>query len=120
MLRKIQTNRRSNSKQPEYDLDYIEYRITRKVGKIRWLDDYGHYAHSDACGGLYYVFISGISEKRQRIEADKAVRRPVIETLIKEHTVWLINGMETESFSLYRSAQQIKTVSAAFAALTYF
>ena len=27
------------------NLDYVEYRIIRKDGAIRWVDDYGHLAH---------------------------------------------------------------------------
>ena len=29
----------------QYDLDYVEYRIIRKDGEIRWIEDYGHYIH---------------------------------------------------------------------------
>ena len=49
-------------------LDYVEYRIKRKDGKLRWVDDYGHYADSENYGGLYYVFISDITEKHEQIE----------------------------------------------------
>lgn len=63
------------------NLDYVEYRIVRKDGKIRWLDDYGHYVNSDVYGGLFYVFISDITEKRVQMEADKAVFTAVIDAL---------------------------------------
>ncbi len=45
------------------NLDYVEYRIVRKDGSIRWVDDYGHYTETKAYGGVYYVFISDITEK---------------------------------------------------------
>ena len=48
------------------NLDYVEYRIVRKDGKIRWLDDYGHYVNSDVYGGLFYVFISDITDIHTR------------------------------------------------------
>jgi PAS domain S-box-containing protein len=48
-------------------MDYAEYRIIRKDGAIRWVDDYGHYAESEGLGGLYYVFISDITEKEVRL-----------------------------------------------------
>ena len=84
-------------------LDYVEYRIIRRDGAVRWVDDYGHYTETDAYGGIFYVFISDISEKRERMETDMAVRNAVIEALSESyHTVWLINDVETESFSLYR------------------
>ena len=46
------------------NFDYVEYRIIRKDGEIRWLDDYGHYALLSGYGGVYYVFISDITDKR--------------------------------------------------------
>ena len=86
----------------EYDLDYVEYRVIRRDGAVRWVDDYGHYTETEAYGGIYYVFISDITEKRERMETDSAVRLAVIEALSKSyHTVWLINDVETEAFSLY-------------------
>ena len=85
------------------NLDYVEYRIVRKDGKIRWLDDYGHYVNSDVYGGLFYVFISDITEKRVQMEADKAVYTAVIDALSRAYNaVWLINDIATGSFSLFR------------------
>ena len=84
-------------------MDYVEYRIIRKDGAVRWVDDYGHYSETEAYGGVYYVFISDITEKRRRMETDMVVRSAVIEALSGSyHTMWLINDVETESFSLYR------------------
>ena len=44
-------------------MDYAVYRIQRKDGAIRWVDDYGHYTETDAYGGVYVVFTSDITEK---------------------------------------------------------
>ena len=45
------------------NIDHVVYRIIRKDGDVRWVDDYGHYDESERLGGLYYVFISDITEK---------------------------------------------------------
>ena len=50
------------------NIDHVVYRITRKDGEVRWVDDYGHYAESEGMGGLYYVFISDITEKHMEEE----------------------------------------------------
>ena len=50
------------------DTDYLEYRIIRKDGSIRYVDDYGHYTETEAYGGIFYVFISDITDKREQIE----------------------------------------------------
>jgi len=85
-------------------MDYVEYRIIRRDGAVRWVDDYGHFTETEAYGGVYYVFISDITEKRTAREKDYAMRGAVIETLTNTYnTVWLINDVETESCSLYHS-----------------
>ncbi len=95
----------------EAQMDYTEYRIIRRDGVVRWVDDYGHYIHTEAYGGIYYVFISDITEKRERMETDMAVRQAVIEALSDSyHTVWLITNVETESFSLYRGDTRGDTI----------
>ncbi len=95
-------------------MDYVEYRVIRKDGGVRWVDDYGHYTETEKYGGVFYVFISDITEKREKMESVNAVRAAVIEALSESyHTVWLINDVETESFSLYRGDVAGDTVHAA-------
>lgn len=96
------------------NFDYVEYRIVRRDGEVRWVDDYGHYTETEAYGGIYYVFISDITEKHKRINSDLAVRQAVIEALSESyHTVWLITNVETETFSLYRGDTEGMTHHAA-------
>ena len=88
----------------EDKLDYVEYRIIRKDGAVRWVDDYGHYTDTEAYGGIYYVFISDITDKRRRRESAMAVRQAVIEALGESYrALWLVEDVETERFSQYLS-----------------
>ena len=85
------------------DQDHVVYRILRKDGETRWVDDYGHYVESDVYQGLYYVFVSDITDTHQQAESDKALRTAVIEALTRVYdSVWLITNMETQSFELFR------------------
>ncbi|MBR0464514.1 MAG: response regulator [Clostridia bacterium] len=85
-------------------MDYIEYRIIRRDGTVRWVEDYGHYSDTRAYGGIYVVFISDITDEKERIAQDTASRDAVISTLTNVYnTVWLINDVETEECSLYHS-----------------
>ena len=88
----------------EEQMDYAEYRITRKDGRIRWVDDYGHYCSTKTYGGIYVVFISDITEKRKQRETDKATRDAVISALTNSYnTVWLISDVITEKSTLYHT-----------------
>ncbi len=57
----------------QYDLDYVEYRIRRKDGAVRWIEDYGHYV----CGGtgrdIFYVFLNDATDKRNHLLMEKAL-----------------------------------------------
>ncbi|NBJ91069.1 response regulator [bacterium 1xD42-62] len=55
----------------KYDLDYVEYRIIQKGGEIRWIEDYGHFTHSELYGDVFYVFVGDATEKRKRQEEEK-------------------------------------------------
>ncbi len=50
--------------------DHVEYRIVTKSGKIRWIDDYGHFSHSEEFGDVFYVFLFDISDKRKAQNAE--------------------------------------------------
>ena len=92
----------------------MTYRIVTRDGAVRWAEDYGHYIETEAYGGIFYVFLSDVTEKRQSMESDIAVRQAVIEALSKAyHTVWLISDVETGTFALYRGDTTGKTAHAA-------
>ena len=76
-------------------MDYAEYRIIRKDGAVRWVDDYGHFTETEAYGGIYYVFISDITEKKLQQESDR-----------KKHSRELDN-MITAMASDYRSVYHV-------------
>lgn len=76
----------------QYDLDYVEYRIIRKDGAIRWIEDYGHFLHIDSVGDVFYVFMGDATEKRNlqlaeisRLTEEKKWKEQKLETLIEEY-----------------------------------
>ena len=80
------------------NLDHVEYRIIRKDGEIRWVDDYGHYTDTIGYGGIYYVFLSDITEAYKKKEmkekrSEQALREAleVAEAANKAKTVFLSN-----------------------------
>lgn len=69
----------------QYDLDYVEYRIRRKDGAIRWIEDYGHFVHSDKVGDIFYVFLGDATEKRDRLLEERS--RLVSETRERDQRI---------------------------------
>lgn len=43
--------------------DYIEYRIIRKDGEVRWVSDCGHLDDTEENSPLFYVFISDVTDR---------------------------------------------------------
>ncbi len=60
-------------------MDYVKYRIIRKDGDIRWVDDYGRFVHAKI-GDVYYVFIRDITQQHFAREESRR-RAKVIEGL---------------------------------------
>ena len=79
--------------------DYVEYRITRKDGSVRWVGDYGHYTDTEAYGGIFYVFISDVTEKR-----DEALQEKLLEEREKRKQQ---DKMITALASDYRSVYHV-------------
>ncbi len=73
------------------NLDYIEYRIIRKDGSIRWIEDYGHFVHTDSYGDIFYVFVEDATEKKNKAIDDARTVRLAQERLeaLKHETATL-------------------------------
>lgn len=83
-----------------FDLDYVEYRIIQRDGSIRWIEDYGHFVHSDATGGLFYVFVADATDKRQ---AQLAERQAMLEAVNQElrRRLKIIEGFSMDYESIF-------------------
>lgn len=57
--------------QSDENIDTVEYRIIRKDGYVRWLEDFGHFIHGEN-GDYYYVFVTDATEKVSRRVVEKA------------------------------------------------
>ena len=82
-------------------IDYVEYRIIRKDGGIRWVDDFGRFTHTKNYGDVFYVFIRDITEMHlARVESQR--REKVIEGLsIGFNSIYLLN-LDTGTMRPYR------------------
>lgn len=75
--------------------DYVEYRIIRRDGSVRWIEDYGHHVTLDA-GEFFYVFINDATDKlRERADELEAVNAQLREAYAREleHRTMLRNAL---------------------------
>ncbi|MCI8550704.1 MAG: response regulator [Lachnospiraceae bacterium] len=92
----------------QYDLDYVEYRIIRKDGQIRWIEDYGHFVHTRSVGDIFYVFLGDATEKKIRLLAEKNAFLEVIEGLSLNYESILYVDLDTDQILPYRLSRRIK------------
>lgn len=57
------------------NMDYVQYRIIRKDGQIRWVDDFGHLETSQwgEEHRLFYVFLKDITDTITTAEQEKLI-----------------------------------------------
>lgn len=65
----------------ENDLDYVEYRIVRKDGAVRWIEDYGHFVHTELYGDIFYVFVEDATGKKYKAIEEARIARLAQERL---------------------------------------
>ncbi len=56
------------------NIDFVVYRIIRKDGSVRWVEDYGHFTSLPGYGDVYYVFIEDITENKLAAEEQERAR----------------------------------------------
>ena len=75
------------------NLDYVEYRITRLDGEVRWITDYGHFVHTETYGDIFYVFISDATAMRLEIQENRQ-KAAVIYGLASEYDTIVLLDFE--------------------------
>lgn len=68
-----------------YDLDYVEYRIIQKDGSVRWIEDYGHFLHTEAYGDIFLVFIEDATDRmKQRMHKLERINEELRNANVRE------------------------------------
>lgn len=62
-LNEVEESIKRQIAESQYDLDYVEYRIIRRDKTTAWIEDYGHFVHSERVGDFFYVFLADVTEK---------------------------------------------------------
>lgn len=75
----------------EKEMDSVEYRIIRKDGSIRWIDDFGRFAHTPIYGDIYYVFIRDITDIHMAHEENLKLEKVIKGLSVGFSSVYLVN-----------------------------
>ncbi len=99
-----------------YDLDYVEYRIIRKDGEIRYVDDYGHFIRSETAGDVFYVFAGDATEKRKRQKEENEKkdqehlrRLEMIEGLSIDYESIFYADLDANQLQPYRVSERVRS-----------
>ncbi len=99
----------------EKQIDYVEYRIVRRDGIMRRVNDYGRRVHTKYLGEVYYVFINDITEQH-KVKKESRRREKVIEGLSTDFlSIYLLN-LDTGKMRTYRNqSEYFKKITRNFA-----
>lgn len=86
-LQAVQESIRAQIGEGQGELDYVEYRIIRKDGAIRWVEDYGHHVPGENFRDIFYVFLTDATEKRTRRDRETQRLHNLMEAYDKEWTL---------------------------------
>ena len=65
----------------QFDMDYVEYRIVRSDGAVRWIEDYGHFVRREAIGDIFYEFLGDATDTKAQMDKKARRQTEVIEGL---------------------------------------
>lgn len=69
-LEQVEKSIHSQISKSSKGLDYVEYRVVRKDGVIRWIRDYGRFIHTSLYGDVFYVFVEDATERHLKELSD--------------------------------------------------
>ena len=101
--------------QNSFDLDYVEYRIVRKDGVVCWVEDFGHFIETETLGGVFYVFLADVTERRRRRAAERAAimeEKLQKERELQEQADQTLEFLEQMNDELVRRLELIEGLSA--------
>ena len=82
------------------ELDYVEYRIIRKDGEICWVEDFGHLVHDETEGDIFYVFISDITERIQKLDRERSSHQEMIDAASSRERQYM-TAITSDAIAMY-------------------
>ena len=83
--------------------DYVTYRIITKHGKIKMVEDWGHFVNDEELGGLFYVYLHDMALREQLTEiSGQVIPEP------QEHTIDELTGLANMKLFKSKAPEIIK------------
>ena len=80
--------------------DYVEYRIIRKDGEVCWVEDFGHLVHDETEGDVFYVFISDITERIQKLNSERTSHQEMIDAASSRERQYM-TAITSDAIAIY-------------------
>lgn len=102
-VERVESSIQKQIKDNDGNQDYVEYRIIRKDGEIRYVEDFGQFVYDEQAGYIFYVFIEDITEQIQMmkdIQAFSSVeeRKAIMDVLSNTiHEYWEIYYIDLQN-----------------------
>ena len=73
--KRVEWEIQSQIEETDRNMDYIRYRIIRKDGEVRWIDDVGHLEASEYMDGpsVFYVYIADVTDSMTEAEKNMLI-----------------------------------------------
>ncbi len=65
-LEQVESGVRRQIEHQNDGMDYADYRIVRKDGKIRYVEDFGNFVYDEVNGPMYYVYLYDVTDRFEK------------------------------------------------------
>ena len=85
-IEKIEASIEQQVKSDDQKFDYVEYRIIKKDGAVRWIEDYGRLVSTREYGDIYCVFaMDGTERQKGRMEELERINSELLNVYTREN-----------------------------------
>lgn len=82
------------------NIDYVEYRIKCKNEKIKFIQDYGRFVHTEKFGNIFYVFINDCTEEHEK-QLEEEKKNEVIQGISQSYSSIFLLDFDTKIMKPY-------------------
>lgn len=118
-LEQVEASIRQQIEHNNNGMDYVDYRIVRKDGKIRYVEDFGNFVYDEVHGPIYYVYLYDVTDRFEKFNGtllfngpeDRRILTDVFATTVYEYEEIYFIDLQNDFFQmLYPDYQRGKEI----------